>query len=245
MLFRETKFFCDVIDNCIEEDFLQKVCEKYHYQPEDREGMKQTALAMQDSIREQALWRHSYSPEKGNRLDGVVMTLGEGIDRLQEGCAAAGEFWTEYLIEILSGELLLLFYEAYNRFMEETTPYHVARYHFPGSEKEYPLAMVPELLKELSAPIACNESYCMIPGKSVAFFALLTKDKRVRCAGICGNCGRKDCLGKAAVDTENGGGCQSPAGSGQAGFPGLRAAGIKKEGPLPYGYARILGKEFI
>lgn len=223
MFFREAKVFCNVIDNCIKDSFLDKVCKKYHYLPEDKEQMKQTALAMQGIIKEQALWQHNFSERAEGMMDGVVMTLGEGLDRLQESYEAAGKFSAEYMIEILSGEILLLAYEAYNCFMAENTPYHVARYYFPGSDRNYPLTMLPELLKELSVSVACNESYCMIPKKSVAFFALLTEEKNIQCRGICMDCGRSDCPNKA----------------------GDFAAGMKKADPLPYGYARIFGKEFL
>lgn len=215
MFFREQKEFRQVIDQCVEGKFLESVCEKYHYLPEDGEQMRQTALAMKGIIEKEAFFQHGL--KEGEKLfDSVVISLGEGIDRLQDDYSEKGELTSAYMVEILAGEILLISYTAYNQYMERTSDCHVARYYFPGSEKEYPLTMISSMLSELNASVSCNESYCMIPKQSVAFLALLTKDKSVRCPGICLACGRKDCPNST-----------------------------HRERPLPYGYARILGKEFV
>ena len=215
MFFREQEEFGKVIEKCVEEEFLRGICEKYHYLPEDREQLRQTAVAMQSIIRKESFWQHGL--KKGETLpDCVVISLGEGIDRLQDTYSEKGELTSAYMVEILAGEILLLTYTAYNAYMERTTDYHVARYFFPGSEKEYPMTMLPKMLAQMDAGIVCNESFCMMPKQSVAFFALLTKDRNIKCRGICVDCGRKDCPNST-----------------------------HKERPLPYGYARILGKEFV
>ena len=214
MFFREQEEFGKVIDKCTEEEFLRDVCEKYHYLPEDREQMRQTALSMQSIIEKEAFWQHDFKEK--TLFDNVVISLGEGIDGLQDAYSKKGELTSAYMVEILAGELLLIAYTAYNQYMERTTDYHVARYCFPGSEKEYPLTMLSSILSGLNTPVICNECYCMIPKQSVAFRALLSKDKSDRCPGICVGCGRKDCPNSA-----------------------------HRERPLPYGYARILGKEFV
>ena len=51
---------------------------------------------------------------------------------------------------------------------------NVARYHFPGSEEDFPLEMVPKLLVGFPGQITCNTAFCMIPKKSVAFVAIIT-----------------------------------------------------------------------
>lgn len=216
MFFYETEEFRAVIDKCSEELFLRNVCSKYHYRSEDMEQMRQIALMLQEIIKKEALFLHTFKEGEDESLDSVVMTLGEGIDRLQDSFSETGELTSAYMVEILSGEILLLAYTAYNEYMAKTTPYHVARYCFPGSEKDYPLTELPQLLLRVEAPVICNESCCMIPRQSVAFFAQLTKEEKVRCRGICMDCKRMDCPNR-----------------------------INGERLLPYGYARILGKEFL
>ena len=83
MFFREQEEFRKVIDRCVEEEFLRGVCDKYHYLPEDRERMRQTALVMQGIIEKEAFFQHAL--KEGEKLfDSVVISLGEGIDRLQD-----------------------------------------------------------------------------------------------------------------------------------------------------------------
>lgn len=216
MFFREIPGFNRIIEECDEEHFLKEVCGKYHYLPEDEPGIKRIAENMKGPMREEAFWQHCISRRKDGLSAGVVMTLGRGVDALQEGCDKAGNLSGSYMIETLSGEILMRAYSAYNSWVAENTPYHVAGYCFPGSDRDHPVELLAELLKELDAPVSCNEGYCMVPKKSVAFYALLTEEKGVKCRGICEGCERKDC-------------------------PGRR----KEARPLPYGYARILGKDYV
>lgn len=81
------------------------------------------------------------------------------------------------------------------------------------------------LLQKLALPVTCNTAYCMIPKKSVVFYAELTKDPFTKCAGICLGCGRRDCPNRME-EKEN--------------FP-LRFADMTDR-PLSYGYARIFPK---
>lgn len=214
MFFREIPGFNRIIEDCASERFLREICKKYHYLPENLPEIKRIAESMRVCVREDAFWQHYIS--RGDVLSaGVVMTLGKGIDALQESCDKKGRLSESYVIEILSGEILMQAYEAYNLWMAENMSYYVVRYYFLGSDEAYPMELLPELLKELSCPVSYNEGYCMIPKKSAAFYALLTKEKAVRCQGICTACERKDCPGRT-----------------------------KESRPLPYGYARILGKDY-
>lgn len=216
MFYHDRQEFAEVIGKCTTEDFLKKVCSKYHYLPEDMEQMKQVSSAMQEIIREEASWQHTFLEEMGTLLDGVVMTLGQGIDHLQDSYSSKGDLSSAYMTEVLSGEILLLAYVAYNQYMAGTTPYYVARYYFLGSEEKFPLTMLPKLLSDMRSSVTCNESFCMIPKQSVAFLAQLTEEKDVQCAGICMDCTRKDCPNRSGG-----------------------------ERLLPYGYARIFGKELL
>lgn len=74
----------------------------------------------------------------------VAMTLGSGIDALQEDYHQKGMLSESYMLEVLAGELLMQAYRAYNRYVKEHAKRHVARYHFPGSEEEFPLAKLPQ-----------------------------------------------------------------------------------------------------
>ena len=99
-----------------------------------------------------------------------------------------------------AGELLMQGYAAYNRYIAEHADWHVAGYHFPGGEEGFPLEMLPRLLEGYGPRVTCNEAFCILPKKSVAFVAELTQDEKVRCAGICAGCSQIRCPNRMGGD---------------------------------------------
>lgn len=218
MLFKAEHSFCELIENMTEVSFLERVADRYHYRQEDLPELLVVAEKMQECIFGEASFEMGelQAAEEDDRpRQAVVMTLGEGVDRLQDAYTEKEKLTESFMIEALGNELLLCAYGVWNQWVEAGTEYHVASYLFPGSGKDYPLQELPELLTEVSDVVTCNESFLMLPKKSVAFYALLTKEPGVRCEGICQSCGRKDCRNRA-----------------------------REERLLPYGYARILGRKF-
>ena len=227
-------FFTDLLQNFTGEHFLRGVCGKYHYQDTDYQSLLETAEHMLPLMEEQACWNHRLFELPGEqersseKYTEAAITLGEGLDRLQEEYAGKGLLSECYMVETLASELLLQAYGAYNRQVAEKTDYHVARYHFPGSEEAYPLSMLPKLLERLEMPVSCNEALCMTPKKSVVFVAKLTTDETVRCPGICV-------------------GCKGPAGRNcpnrmEESQQLSRLIADMTDLPLSYGYSRIFGR---
>lgn len=218
MLLRTEQRFYDLIMGMTSPAFLNRVAESYHYLPENLPELLPVAREMQKFILEEAFLetdKESEVPGKRGKQKAVVITLGAGVDRLQDAYSEKGKLTESYMIEALGNELLLHTYRVWNDFVEAKTEYHVAKYIFMGSSEEYPLEKLPEFLARVSDKVLCNEHFLMIPKKSVAFYTVFTKDGKVRCEGICQSCGRRDCQNRA-----------------------------KKERLLPYGYARILGRNF-
>lgn len=100
------------------------------------------------------------------------MTLGKGVDELQEKLQEQDMLLESYMVETLAGEALM---EAYSRFHAEIhrrTGWFVKQMSFLGSSSE-PIEQLPALLKLLdcdgqytAAYITCNESLCLIPKKA-------------------------------------------------------------------------------
>ena len=126
----------------------------------------------------------------------VCITLGSGVDCLQDRYLEEKLLTEAYMIETLGSELLLKAYPQWNAWVASGDKYLVRRYHFLGSSPEYPITDLPALLEKLQMPVVCTEAYCMIPKKSVAFYAELVDAHTAgitECEGICAGCGRKDC----------------------------------------------------
>lgn len=199
-------FFPDELDKFLSPVFLEGVRKKFHYDETHALEIQAVAEEMIPLMREEAFWeRRVYSGENKHQSkacsvihEQVVMSLGNGVDRLQERYCERELLSQSYMIEVLASELLLQGYAAYNRYIRKNTEWHVARYHFLGSEEAFPLEMLPYLLKELTPLITCNSAFCMMPRKSVAFIAELTQDDKVQCRGICVGCNNFNCSNRMA-----------------------------------------------
>ena len=211
---RMEQLFAEVTELCRDDKFLHSVMKKYHYAEEAYSTIKNMAEQMLPCLKSEAGWQDSdfgkTFPEGGQSFFAVGITLGKGIDELQEQYLKNGLLTESYIIEVLSSELLLKSYRSYTEWVAKHRDIHVARLYFLGSEisdskalqpestvtslqQWLHLEQLPEVLKKLELPVTCNEAHCMIPKKSVVFYAALTLDSSVKCAGICLGCGRRDC----------------------------------------------------
>ncbi|MCM1174120.1 MAG: hypothetical protein NC341_03610 [Blautia sp.] len=227
-------FFADLLDNFPKRAFLEKVRVKFHYEETRAEELRAAAEEMLPFLYREAFWERGQveagsgaggADLPGRRYERVVMSLGAGLDILQERYSGQGSLSKCYMLEVLAGELLMQGCGAYNRYIGETADWHVARYHFPGSEEAYPLEKLPGLLTGLTDRVTCNAAFCLLPKKSVAFAAELTQDEKVRCEGICAGCGNMHCVNRTADDS-------------RIKQMWARMADV----PLNYGYSRILGR---
>ncbi|MCM1253342.1 MAG: hypothetical protein NC321_11015 [Clostridium sp.] len=226
-------FFPDVLDEFLSPDFLANMCEKFHYEETQIPELREVAGEMLPLMRGEAFWeRGKIRPDKQEEYqdgasvyENVVMSLGAGLDDLQDSYSGKGLLSQSYMLEVLASELLLKGYDAYNRYIKENTDWHVARYHFPGGEEKFPLDMLPRLLEEAGGKVSCNTAFCMLPKKSVAFVAELTQDEKVQCGAVCIGCQNTRCQNRI-----------------EDGSPEHRRIASMTDMPLPYGYSRIFGK---
>ncbi len=185
--------------------FSKHVLSKYHYQPDQLTDLIRVSGELAPHLQNGAGWNHKIIEDKGS--DGRIrahsiaaMTLGCGPDILQERYISLGLLGEAYMTESICGELLMLAYGYYNRFVASDTRFHVALYRFPGDAGAPPLKEIPRIIEELEMPIACSDTFYMTPSKSVVFEAVLTEDKNVRCAGICRGCQNSGCPNRSAAE---------------------------------------------
>lgn len=222
-------FFEELLDGFVKEDFLRLVQKKFHYGEEQFQALAAVAEKMLPLMRAEAFWEKTGDSLLGQKsphpvYEEVVMSLGKGVDDLQDGYSDQGLLLESYMVETLAGELLMKGYSAYNKWTQANGTWHVAQYHFLGSEEEFPLEMLPDLLKNLTDRVSCNRCFYMEPKKSVAFVAELTQDETVQCEGICVGCKRADCPNRMEVDSHR-----------------RYLDRLAPDMPLPYGYSRIFG----
>ena len=222
-------FFPDVLDEFLTSDFLEHVREKFHYGETRKAEFQIVAEEMLPLMRKEAFFLEGQQTEKDRVIyENVVMSLGNALDDLQESYSKKGLLSESYILEVLASEVLMRGYEAYNCYVRESTDWHVAKYHFPGSEEAFPIDMLPQLLQKVTLQVTCNEAFCMQPKKSVAFVAELTQDEKVQCQGICVGCHNLYCANRITDDD-----------------PVKRRITEMTDMPLTYGYSRIFGVNLL
>ena len=153
--------------------------EKYHYDPEEYPNLKRLAGEMIPCLETEAGWQdreiQETFPGRDQSFLAVGITLGKGIDELQEKYLQNGFLTESYMIEVLSSELLLESYRAYTEWVVVHRNLHVARLHFLGGEiSETSEQKISSLLRLANLPMLLQEPF-------------------TKCAGICLGCGRREC----------------------------------------------------
>lgn len=218
-------FFQNLVECMTEDLFLQEFSRKYHYDEEQMTLLKEVSFAMQlnicaDNKTGKAGWACGEDREVQCP---VCITLGPGVDALQETYLNTDRLTEAYMVETLGSELLLKSYPQWNEQIAAQGRYRVKRYYFLGSEEKYPIETLLALLESLQVPITCTSAYCMLPKKSVAFYAEFTERDEHFCEGICAGCNSPNCPNRmekrhgSAWDTD------------------------MTDRPFTYGYQRIFG----
>ncbi|MCD7835054.1 MAG: hypothetical protein LUG83_00010 [Lachnospiraceae bacterium] len=226
--FKDIPQTCRLTDNCTSVAFIEELCRKYHYPDAEKAALREVALNMKKSILSEAALSYAMTNLDGNIPAAcVVITLGEGIDRIQEEYMAAFMLSECYMAEVIAGELLLRSYPVCNERLGRLSGMKVARYLFPGSTPRHDVSELPDMLAGSGLRVKCNEAFCILPMKSVAFYAILTADENTVCEGICVGCGRTDCPNRVGEDGR------------------LDRVSDFVGAAFNYGYARIFGRKYI
>ncbi len=188
--------FEKLLSECTQMAFAEGVAERNGYGREELpELLRIAGEVVRESGRKGSFASRLIQEEsEGKRpVTACVLTLGEGVDSLQDRYREKGDMTAVYMTEVISNEILMKSYAAYDRMLTETSKYRIEAFLFPGSSKDCPLSDTEKIVTLLSAPVRCLTSFCMVPKKSVAFYAYLTEDKEKECRSICETCSRKDC----------------------------------------------------
>ena len=128
-----------------------------------------------------------------------AVTLGNGIDRMQEDCGGSQSIMDDYILECLGSTLLEKAYAELGEVLFGESGLFFESFLFPGSDLE--LEWIAKILDRLSeegraVPISYNREFVLLPKKSVVFIGRLGK-KGADC-GVCASCPRADCESRAA-----------------------------------------------
>lgn len=214
-------------------EMLDHIIKKYHYPEDERETVFSVFYGMRYHILEDAAFSYRLIDLGGGigaeaeAKAAVVITLGEGIDRLQNEYLQKDLFVEGFMTEVIAGELLFLCYPVCNQRLKELFGLNVRKYSFLGSTADYPLTLLPDILAQSGLDLHCNSALYMEPKKSVAFIAELTQEENLICPGICTGCRSENCPNRILEEDD-------PAGRAND-WSGIA---------FNYGFARIFGRNY-
>lgn len=172
----------------------QELAERYHFEEKDHPQIDTLYDALRSLTEAEVCYRIWPEIQKGKRAALCVVTLGAGVDAMQEIYTQADELLQVYILECLGSTMLEKAYEQVESILFDETGLHVSKYQFPGTDVA--LEQVRDILKEMAIqiddmPVTCNGACMMNPKKSVVYIVGLEEEKKEAC--ICDNCTRQDC----------------------------------------------------
>lgn len=219
---------------CLTTENFKEIIRRYHFREEDLPMIEALHQSMMPLLQTKAYyrWKEKEEPILYERYAVVFLTLGDGIDRLQEVYLNKKCLSEAYMVECISLELLTKAYEEFVKRVQRETGKWAEKIDFLGDT--YPMEMLPELYAEFdSIDIAYNESLVLTPSKSVVFLLPMSEEKAENSCHICENCKNTECIFRK--DNE-----RSRLGAGR--MP-KRKNSILDNINNTYGYQRIFGSK--
>lgn len=181
-----------VLELAVSGELVDAAEKQYHFLPEDRDLLAQVGRDVEGAARQGA--RFWIRMDAGRGQAAAALTLGAGVDALQEEYGRTDRLLECYMAEVLADELMRSACGRMNEWIWEHAGLRVARYRFFGEDPALlPEDMPAELARLGAEGIRCNRGFCLIPKKSLAMRLELSADPQTACASVCSGCSRKDC----------------------------------------------------
>lgn len=174
----------------IEESAYAQILTRYHFEKRD-EGRICALAARLLSVAAPTLYYAPLDAKEQSRL-AVLVTLGAGVDELQDACTEDGQLGESYMVECLAMELLGNAYEQSAERIYDHYGLWIGRFDFLGSA--VPIEET-EMLFRLLRPqeISYNQAYMFAPKKTVAFYTTLTQKRQASYCNQCDACRNTRC----------------------------------------------------
>lgn len=174
----------------IEESAYAQILSRYHFEERDEGRLRGLADRLL-SAAEPLLYYAPYSPQEQSRL-AVLVTLGAGVDELQDACTSDGKLGESYMVECLAMELLGNAYEQSAERMYDHYGLWIGRFDFLGSAA--PIEETETLFHILKPQeISYNRAYMFTPKKTVAFYTTLMEKRQASYCNQCDACRNTKC----------------------------------------------------
>lgn len=181
----------EILQPYIEESAYKQILSHYHFHSTDEAEIRfLTKRLLQDAS--PAVYFGRRMPEEESRL-AVLVTLGAGVDELQEAHTVRGELMESYMIECIAMELLKNAYEQTADIIYRHCGFWMGGFDFLGDT--VPIERMEEVFAILNpAEITYNQAYMLTPKKTVAFYTTLTDSRKKAYCNVCSACSHTKCV---------------------------------------------------
>lgn len=176
---------------------------RYHFLERDRLCIKKILDQCKDYVGG-AFFYKSFLDEEGledipyERFVVGAVSLGSGMDELEELFLHEQEYFCCYVLECLAQELLTMAYEQMNLYFGNKMGQWIQKFDFLGDI--FPLQMTSLIFDMVETKgLEYNSSFVLKPKNTVVFVGELLKQKNVDACNICANCTRVLCLNKRVM----------------------------------------------
>lgn len=190
----------DIRINMGSED-IKHIIKRYHFREEDFLSLQALSGSMAPLLQVKAyyLWKSGDSLIPQKDYAAVFLTLGSGVDEMQEIYLSKNCLSEAYMIECIAIEMLYKSYGELIREVQRQTGKWVEKMEFLGDT--YPIELLPKLYREFGQmDISYNEKFVLSPGKSVVFLLTMSDEKREGDCSLCESCGNKTCILRLVTD---------------------------------------------
>lgn len=179
----------------IAEDAYAQILSRYHFE-KGNEGQIRALTERLLSVAAPALYYGPLDSGDQRRL-AVLVTLGAGVDELQDAYTQEGQLGESYMVECIAMELLGNAYEQSAERIHDRYGLWLGRFDFLGSGS--PIEEMQSLFAILEPQdVSYNRAYMLTPKKTVAFYADLKEKRQESYCNQCDSCRNTKCAHRKA-----------------------------------------------
>lgn len=215
----------------------REIIARYHFAENDLEQLRQVGSLVGEEAKP-VIYYGAFAQEEAGGKEGnsalsferlsVIVTLGSGVDELQNRYAKKERLTESYMVECISMELLRVAYEQAAERIHVHTGKWMSGFEFVGDK--IPFDCMEEIFRHLAPQeVSFNQAYMLSPKKTVVFLTDLCEERKGSYCHVCGNCSYISCPDRVAESV------QSTMELGAT--PQITESGRN----LTYGYQRIFG----
>ncbi len=174
------------------EEQYREMLERYHFALRDLARLRQVGALVLRAAEPRLYWERLTAEESPREEIAVIVTLGAGVDELQNRCQQRERLTETYMAECVGMELLRAAYEQTAERIHESTGKWLSDFAFVG--EKVPFTRMEEIFRLLAPDgVSYNQAYMLTPKKTAVFLTELCGERKDNYCQICAGCTNLSC----------------------------------------------------